>query len=330
MPDELSIAVIGLGMGAARAREIVKTLGVRLAAVVDSNTERADRVAEELGCEKFYDIADILGRDDIDAAHVMTPSGTHADVAVPLAKAGKHILMTKPLEISLDRCDVILDACREGGVELMMDYQFRYSSDARFIRQALADGYMGQPVFGEAMLKWFRPKTYFEGVWAWHGTWAGDGGGSLMNQSIHLIDLLTWVMGPVRWVQGVTAIQMQPIETEDVGMAMLEFASGAVGRILGTTTYVGNDVFRLEVHGTEVGAILDEQGKAQWKFWKDAEKDPPACDDPVPQNAMDDLGQVVRGERPNTVDGATGRAAVELILTIYESSRAEGKRIQLS
>ena len=328
MPDEVTFAVVGLGMGAARAREITRTPGTRLVAVVDSNRERADAVADELGCERMYDIADLAARDDIQVAHVVTPSGAHADVAIPLAQAGKHILMTKPLEVTLDRCDQVIDACRDAGVTLMMDYQFRYSSQARFVRRALADGFLGKPVFGEATLKWYRAQPYFEG---WHGTWRLDGGGSLMNQSIHLLDLLLWVMGPVSWVQGCTTIQVHDIETEDVGMAMVGFANGAVGRLLGTTTYPGNDVFRLDVHGAEVGAVLDLSagGAVEWKFLKDHEKEPPAYDEPWPANAMDDLAGVLRNEHPLTADATAGRAGVELVLAVYASARNEGQRVTL-
>ena len=331
MADAVTFAVVGLGMGAARAREITRTPGTRLAAVVDRDRERADNVAGELGCEALYDISDLVGRDDIQVAHILTPSGSHAEVAIPLAEAGKHILMTKPLEITLERCDRIIDACTRAGVTLMMDYQFRYSTEARLLKHALATGFMGKPVFGEAMLKWHRAQSYFEGRGSWHGTWAGDGGGSLMNQTIHLLDLLLWVMGPVRRVQGLTSIQTHRIETEDVGMAMLEYESGAVGRILGTTTYVGNDVFHLAVHGEEGGAVLNlgAQGVVEWKFLKDHEKTPPAIEEPYPANAMDDLAQVLTGKRSLCADAAGGRAAVELVLAVYESARHDGRRVTL-
>jgi len=205
-------------------------------------------------------------------------------------------------------------------------------TDARLIRQALAQGFLGKPVFGEAILKWYRAQSYFAGPHgSWHGTWAGDGGGSLMNQTIHLLDLLLWVMGPVRWVQGMTGVMAHDIETEDVGMAMLEFASGAMGRVLGTTTYPPDNVFRLEVHGDEVGALLDLGGdpKVQWGFLKDAAKTPPVDDQPWPVNAMDDMAQVLRGERALSAGGEDGRSAVELILAIYESARHEGRRVAL-
>ena len=332
MADDVTFAVVGLGMGAGRAREITRTPGTRLVAVVDRDHERADRVGDELGCDKLYDVADLAARDDVQVAHILTPSGLHADVAIPLAQAGKHILMTKPLETDLDGCGRVIDACRDAGVTLMMDYQFRYSSQARLLKQALADGSMGKPVFGEATLKWYRAQSYFDdGHGSWHGTWWGDGGGSLMNQTVHLVDLLLWVMGPVRWVQGATSIQAHEIETEDVGMAMIKFASGAVGRILGTTTYPGNDVFRLEVHGDRVGAVLDLQrgGQAEWKFLTDDDPTPPAEPGPWPANAMDDLAQVLRGERALTADGAVGRAAVELIRAVYRSAKNNGARTPL-
>ena len=189
--DPVGFGVIGAGMGAVRARFISETEGARLVAVAELDEERGRKAAAEYGIDWYRDYRRLLDRDDIDVITVMTPSGTHADFAIAAAEAGKHVITTKPVEVSLERADRMIAACREAGVILAVDFEARYMADNVRVKQAVDEGRLGRMILGEVRLKWFRNDAYYEG---WHGTWALDGGGSLINQSVHQIDLLGWYM----------------------------------------------------------------------------------------------------------------------------------------
>ena len=324
----LGFAVVGLGMGRSRARQVVDTPGAELNLVVDINEELARKVGEEMGCQWTAHLGEALGRGDIDAVMVMTPSGLHAEVGIRAAKAGKHVITTKPMDVTTTACDRLIAASDEARILLGVDYQSRYVDNNFRIAEALRQGWFGRPVLGEIRFKWFRSQEYFEHGNGWRGTWAMDGGGSLANQGSHLIDLLLWFMGePVR-VYAETAIVNHDIETEDIGLAILNFASGAKGTIAGTTSFPVSAYFSAEVHGTEAGVIIDDAltGKIR-VYGAELEQRLNQIENPM-HNVVEDLVSAVEQGTPLRVDGREGRRTVELLEAVYFSAR-KGKVLEI-
>jgi predicted dehydrogenase len=319
---DVGFAVVGLGMGRSRSKMIAETPGARLAVVCDLNEERAKAAAQELHVPYTLDHHEALARKDVEVVLVMTPTGAHAPVAIDAAGAGKHVVTTKPLEVTVERCDQVIRACDEAGVVLAVDFGSRYAQDMQTVKRAIDEGKLGRLILGEATLKWYRSQAYYD-AGGWRGTWAMDGGGSLMNQSIHPIDLLLWFLGDAKRVMGTAAIFTHCIETEDLGMALIEFASGAVGRILGTTTYPESQPFEVNVHGNRGGVVTRDGAIAGWHFLEGA-KDTVIEPGTGPANIVADMVGVLRQNRKPVVDGREGRRPVELIQAIYQSAGEGG------
>ncbi len=317
----VGFAVVGLGMGRNRARQIAETEGAELKVVVDLNESLAKEVAEEMGCDGCAALDDALGRDDVDAVMVMTPSGLHAQIGVEVARAGKHVITTKPMDVSTEACDRLINAGQEAGVLVGVDYQSRYVDNNYRIAEALKRGDLGEPLLGEVRFKWFRSDDYFSHNGNWRGTWAMDGGGSLANQGSHLIDLLLWFMGDPARVYGETAILNHDIETEDVGMALLTYPSGAKGAIVGTTTFPTNSYFSAEVHGREGGVLIDAVLSGEMRVFGDGlEEKLQSVDNPL-KNVVEDVVSALEKGTNLRVDGREGRRTVALLEHIYNSAR---------
>jgi predicted dehydrogenase len=319
---DVGFAVVGLGMGRSRSRMIAETPGAKLAVVCDLNEERAKTVAQELRVPYTLDCGEALARKDVEVVLVMTPTGAHAPIAIDAAKAAKHVITTKPLEVTVERCDRVIKACEEAGVLLAVDFGSRYAQDMRTVRRAVDEGKLGRLILGEATLKWYRSQAYYD-AGGWRGTWAMDGGGALMNQSIHPIDLLLWFLGEAKRVVATAGIFAHCIETEDLGMALVEFANGAVGRILGTTTYPESQLFEVNLHGNCGGVVTRDGAVTAWHFLEGA-KDTVIQPGSGPANIVADMVGVLRHNRKPVVDGREGRRSVELIQAIYQSAREKG------
>ena len=314
--DTVGFGVIGLGMGNVRARCIHETEGARLVAVADLNEERGRKAVADYGVEWYKDYRHLLDRDDIDVINVMTPSGTHADFAIDAALAGKNVITTKPIDVSLERADQMIDACRKASVILAIDFEARYMSDNVRVKQAIDEGRLGRMILGEVRLKWFRDDNYYKG---WHGTWKLDGGGALINQSVHQIDLLIWYMGAVDSVQGQTGVFNHDIESEDLGMSMIRFKSGAVGTILGTTTCPVTIPAGVELHGDQ-GLIITAGNKVDtWHIPNESKDDEYTYKGP--KNVIEEMIQLVRHGGKPRITGEEAKKSLALILAIYESSR---------
>lgn len=319
----IGFAVVGLGMGRARAKQIQETAGAELKLVVDLNAELAQKTGEEFGCLWTTSLEEALGREEVQVVMVMTPSGLHAKIGVQVARAGKHVITTKPMDVSTAACDQLIQAADAAGVKLAVDYQSRYVDNNFRVAQALRQGWLGQPILGEVRFKWFRSQDYFRHGTGWRGTWAMDGGGSLANQGSHLLDLLLWFMGePVR-VYAETAIMNHQIETEDLGMALLNFKSGAKGAIVGTTTFPASPYFSAEVHGTQGGVLIDAvlEGKMR-VFGEGLEEKLNSIANPL-HNVVEDMVSALEKGTPLRVDGREGRRTVALLEAIYSSARQD-------
>ena len=323
----VNFAVVGLGMGNNRARMIKNTDGAELKCVVDLRTDLAKKTGEDLGTDWTTDIDEVLGRNDIDCVMVMTPSGTHAEVGIRVAKAGKHVITTKPMDVSTEACDQLIAACDEAGVKLAVDYQSRYVDNNYRVAEALRRGWLGRPILGEVRFKWFRSDDYFEHNGGWRGTWQMDGGGSLANQGAHLLDVISWFMGDFESVYGEMAIMNHDIETEDVGLAIVRFKNGAKGVIVGTTTFPTNVYFSAEVHGTVGGILIEDVLSGNMRvFGEGLEERLQQINNPI-HNIIEDFVQAVEEGGDVRVDGREGRRTVALLEKIYQSARS-GKTVR--
>jgi predicted dehydrogenase len=228
--------IIGCGMiSAFHARAIADVRGAKLVACFDTRADAAEKFAGEHDCTAYNELAAMLGDPKLDMVTIATPSGAHLEPAIAAARAGKHVIVEKPLEITLKRCDRIIDACAKAGVQLGAIFPSRFHDSSVTLKRAIDGGRFGRLTVGDAYVKWFRTQAYYDSG-AWRGTWALDGGGALMNQAIHSVDLLTWLMGPVVEIRANTAtLAHQRIEVEDVAVATLKFAHGALGLLEATT-----------------------------------------------------------------------------------------------
>lgn len=347
MPKTYGFGIIGTGMIAGfHARAIKDIPNARLVAGCDIDKTRADAFAQANGCRAYTDFAKMLADREIDVVTIATPSGLHLEPAVAAAQAGKHVICEKPLEVSLDRIDRMIAAHAQAGTVLAGVFQSRFAPVSQLIKRAVEAGRFGRLTFCSAYCPWWRTQEYY-GAGGWKGTKKMDGGGALMNQSIHAIDLLQWVAGPVRSIAAMTATLAHPqIEVEDTAGAVLTFANGAIGLIQGATSMWPGQPKRLEICGDAGTAVAVEDSLATWTFANETPDDARiraehgvaassgGAADPA---AISYLGHVkcfrsaleaIDAGRQPAVDGPAARKAVEIILAIYESART-GKRIDL-
>jgi UDP-N-acetyl-2-amino-2-deoxyglucuronate dehydrogenase len=334
--EEIGFGIVGCGtISAQHIGAIRRTAGARLVAVWSRRIERAQAVSRTDGVDFCADLGRLLARQDVHAVSICTPSGLHPGHAIRALEAGKHVLVEKPIALTLADADQMIASARRNQRTLGVVCQYRFTPAARATKRAVEEGRFGRLVLGSASVKWFRSQAYYESG-DWRGTWAMDGG-ALMNQSIHGIDLLQWLMGPVDSVQAYTATLGHAIEVEDVAVAALRFKSGALGLIEGTTCAYPGLTVRLEIHGTHGAAIIVD-GQERLLCFGDPAVDigmfgrrPPELDQPpsTPLPSLADnyaalLGhfvQAIREGRLPAVDGIEGRKSLALALAIYQAAR---------
>ncbi|WP_409344697.1 Gfo/Idh/MocA family protein [Paenibacillus sp. MBLB4367] len=333
--------ILGAGVVAQfHARAIKLSERAELAAVCSSRLEKAQEFAGEFGAEQAYDdYAQMLKRDDIDVICICTPSGNHAAAGIAAAQAGKHVLVEKPLDIALEPIDALIDACARSGVKLGVIHQRRTMPAAVEAKKAIESGKLGRMVLGDAYLKYYRSPEYYKGS-TWRGTWEMDGGGALMNQGIHGIDLLQWMMGGVKSVFAYAAPLVRDIEVEDTAVAVVRFRNGAFGVIQGTTSVYPGQEARFELHGDSGTISFSDSGIKQWVLSDGTGEMPEVAEAPSsssdPANIsiaghsiqLEDMIDAIALNREPMVNGAEARAAVQLVLAIYESAKT-GKEVFL-
>ena len=336
--------IVGSGVIASIHAEAIASLpAARLAAVTDVAPESAKSLAGAFGCAAEPDLGTLLARDDVDVVSVCVPSGLHADVGVRAAEAGKHLVVEKPIDVSLAAADRLIGAARAAGVAMTVISQHRFDPGLVELRRLLDGGALGRLVLGEASTKWYRSQGYYDSA-PWRGTWGLDGG-SLMNQGIHYVDLLLWCMGPVAEVTALYATQTHQIEVEDTALAALRFSSGAVGTIVASTAVFPGFAQRLEITGT-AGTVVVEDGQivrralgaelpAPGAVGLDNVSAAPAAaasvaglDSASHAAQIADLLAAIDSGRQPSVTAESGRAALEVVRAVYESAR-EGRTVAL-
>jgi predicted dehydrogenase len=344
---EYGFGIVGLGMIAEfHAKAIGAMSGGKLVAAFSRSAERAEKFCAEHGGRPYADLDEFLKDPDLQVVTICTPSGLHLDPAGASAAAGKHVVVEKPLEITPERCDQIISACEAGGVRLATVFPSRFADASMLVKKTIDDGRFGKLTLGSAYIKWWRTQEYYDSG-AWRGTWDLDGGGALMNQSIHAIDLLQWFMGPVDTIIAQTdCLAHERIEVEDVAAAVLKFKSGAIGVIEGSTAAYPGQLKRLEVCGTRGSMILEQSSLKQWEFAEESpedagirekfaagessggQSDPKAISFTGHQKQFEDFVRALDGGSP-LVDGAEGRKSVEIINAIYRSAKEGGAPVKL-
>ena len=351
-PQELGFGVVGLGMGKHHCKAASAAEGCKLVAVCDCDPERLQPVAEQYaadGVKAYAEYAQMLQDPDVQVVSVATPSGMHADMAMEAIAAGKHLLVEKPVDVDVAKIKEMIQAAKDAGVKAAGVFQSRTDPLNKHIKAAIDEGRMGTMIGVHALLPWFRKDTYFQGAHgSWKGTWAMDGGGSLMNQGVHTIDLLQWLGGRVRSVYGAFGIFTHQIEAEDKTVAILKFENGALGTVMTTTCAYGGDSRILVVHGDK-GTVQSAGELRSWKFVGDEDgsdeqqmmalygpKDkrptgPTTATDPMAvgsaghQFQMEDLAKAIAEDREPYVSVESAMHAVQIVNAIYESGRTGGE-----
>lgn len=350
-PDQpLGCAIVGCGMIARfHARALAEVPGTRVAALVSRSEANARAMADELqlSCDLSTDLGSVLARPDIHIVIITTPSGAHRDPAVASANAGKHVVVEKPLEITTERCDDIIKACTDNGVKLCTIFPSRFGDANQTLKKAIDAGRFGKVTLGETTCKWWRSQAYYD-EGGWKGTQALDGGGALMNQAIHNVDLLLWMMGPVTHISGFTAtLAHQNIEVEDTAVACLRFASGALGVIQATTSVHPGLPKTIAVHGDHGTVVIEQDDVLRWEITPETNEDhairqrfaqktgatggssnPAAISHVGHTRQLADFVNSIRTNSNPLVDGQEGRRAVEVIQAIYLSA-STGRTITL-
>ena len=323
MADEVRLGIAGLGVGRGRIRTAVETTGANLVCICDLQEDKVQEVAGESNCEWTTSFEDMIARDDIDAVGIFTPSGTHCDLALKSILAGKHTFTTKPMDINVDKCDAAIQAAKEAGLVLAVDFGNRYSRINHQVKAALDQGRLGKIFLGDVRLKWYRHQSYYDGGYplGWRSRTDTEGG-SIANQGVHYVDLIYWFLGPVKEVFGRSGTLGHEIETEDITIAHLTFQNGAWGLIETTTANAPNLGTTVEISGTE--------GTLVWKnadivLCEDVNQEPIDLESidvpPGPKNIIEDMVSAITQGTTPAVPGEEGKKSVEIFTSVYESSR---------
>jgi predicted dehydrogenase/sugar phosphate isomerase/epimerase len=333
--EPVKFVVVGLGMGLERARQLQLDEGTEVVGVVDLDAERAEKAGNELGCEWTTQLDAWLDRDDCEAVFVVTPTGLHAEAAVAALDAGKHVIVTKPMEANLEACDRMIEAADRSGKLLAVDFALRLEPVSQRIRQRIAAGDFGRPLGGTLSVRIKRTMEYFRAGGGWRGTKRLDGGGVMSNQTIHHIDQLIYFLGLPDRVSMHTRTQAHDIEAEDLGCAVWEYRDGTIVQLYATTSFpVDTWYMSLELHGT-AGAMTYLFGGPypapieRWHVNGDWERVPQAVQMPPWTSMAQNLAAAIRTGAPLICDGRDGRRSRLVLDSMYESAARHGAWIEV-
>jgi predicted dehydrogenase len=332
------------------ARALAEVPDTRLVALVSRSVSSARKFADELKSDIaiFTDLQSALNRQDVHLVIITTPSGAHLQPAVAAARSGRHVVVEKPLEITTARCDAIIAACEEQGVQLCTIFPSRFGDANVELKKAIEAGRFGRLTLGETTCKWWRSQQYYD-EGGWKGTKALDGGGALMNQAIHNVDLLQWMMGDVTHLAGFTAmLAHERIEVEDTAVACLRFRNGALGVIQATTSVYPGLPKTIGIHGDRGTVVIEQDDVLRWEFTPETAADqlikerfaqktgasggssnPAAISHQGHTRQLADFVRAIRTGSKPLVDGREGRKAVAIIEGIYQAATT-GKTVALA
>jgi UDP-N-acetyl-2-amino-2-deoxyglucuronate dehydrogenase len=346
----LGFGIVGCGMIADfHAKAINAMKGGHLVCVQDCIEKSAQRLGETYKVAWYTELEKFLAHPGLDVVTVATPSGAHMEPALAAIRARKHLAIEKPLEVTLERCDKIIAAAKKAGVKVAGIFPSRFGGSLLEVKKAVDAGRLGRPTLGIALIPWYRTQAYYDSG-GWRGTWKLDGGGALMNQSIHTIDLLQWLMGPVKEIAAFAdLLAHERIEVEDTAVATVRFASGALGAIIGTTAAFPGSPRRISVYGDKGSIAVQDNEIISWDFQTPLEGDKAVLEKygPSPEKAkaagaadpkaisfvghqlqFENLAESITGDKPLLVDAVEARKAVEIILGVYASALS-GKAAKL-
>ncbi|HYF48389.1 MAG TPA: Gfo/Idh/MocA family oxidoreductase [Planctomycetota bacterium] len=340
----LGFGIVGLGTIAEFHAKAIQAMegGHLVAAYTRQLSEKAHKFTADYGVTVFSgDFEAFLRTPGLDVVAIATPSGAHLEPALLAAKHRKHVISEKPLEVTLERCDKMIAACKKAKVSLAGIFPSRFGGAAQLIKRAIEKGRFGRLTVCNAIVPWWRTQQYYDSG-GWRGTWDLDGGGALMNQSIHQIDMLQWLAGPVTELSAyASCLAHKNIEVEDAAVAALRFKSGALGVIVGSTAMYPGQGAEVQISGEKGSAWLKAGHLVAWQFDQEEPGDaearaqfgPPAQDsgksgasDPKAisfvghQKQFENVARAIGGAEPLLVDGKEARKAVEIILAIYQSA----------
>ena len=332
---KVKFGILGCGLiGDVHIRALLEVDGCELFAVCDASSERAEEFGKKHGVKAYSDYLKMLADPEIDAVAICTPSGMHKDQTIAALNANKHVLVEKPMALTSADAKEICDAAEKSDKIVSVIFQMRFTEDLQYLKKVIEEGRLGQLTFCDLYMKYWRDPSYYAAS-PWRGTFAMDGGGALMNQGIHGIDLLEYIVGGVKDVQGIVRTLSHRIEVEDTAVAMLEFESGALGTIVASTCAYPGFERRIEIHGDRGYAVLTENSIEKLMIdgiEQSTEKvsvantasDPTAVQSMMHKIEIENLLSAIEGRGELLIDAKEGKRAVRIIEEIYKSSRQGG------
>lgn len=352
----VKIGVVGCGaVHSTHCDAIEQIAGAEIAGVFDTVRERACATSERRGVPAFEDLQSLLNA--VDVVTICVPSGLHAEVGIGAANAGKHVLVEKPIDVSLEAATALVETCRDRGVKLGTISQHRFANSFLKLRDAVQSGELGKIVVADAAIKWYRTQAYYDSG-DWRGTWKLDGGGCLINQGVHYVDMIQWVMGGVKSVQAQMHTATHDIEVEDVVTALVEYRNGAIGTLVASTSCYPGLAERIEVHGEYGSVVIEGDAIKLWQADEAAAKsglygggvmhqptpsvhvmdagpsttgaaDPSAIWGEQHRLQIEDFVRAVDENRDPAVTGEMALEPLRVILAIYGSARRGGARVEV-
>jgi UDP-N-acetyl-2-amino-2-deoxyglucuronate dehydrogenase len=330
--------IVGTGVGANFCAQGISEISnariANLVAVTSRRGERAREFASKWRLKHWYtDYNEMLEKSAIEAVILSTPHHLHYPMVLESIKSGKNVLVDKPMAVRLKEADEMIEEARRRGVKLGVNFQSRFDPTFRKVKEAVEEQRFGRLILGEAVVKWLRTQEYYDNS-PWRGRWNTEGGGALINQAIHTIDLLVWIMGPPRYLWGQIDTVSHKIEVEDLAVAAMRFENGALGIIQGSTAIYPGLPTRLEIHGTKGTAAIEGEVLKRWsvigeeeivsreakeglKSWARPELAPATNH----ASLIKDFAQAIIDDREPYVNGVEGRKSLEVIMAIYRSGR---------
>jgi UDP-N-acetyl-2-amino-2-deoxyglucuronate dehydrogenase len=329
----ITIGILGGGsISDTHARAAHAIPGVEIGAVCGTNPEKVRSLAQTYGAAQYDDVERFLEHRPLDIVAIGSPSGLHAEQTIAAIRHGLHVLVEKPLDVTTAKVDAVIEEADRHSVKVGVFCQDRLKPDVLALRSMIESGRMGTPVMAAGRVRWFRPPEYYAAS-RWRGTWALDGGGALINQAIHTVDLLQWLYGPVAQVCARTATRVQPIEVEDTAAAVLQFTSGALGTIEAATSIYPGYARRIEITGSEGTVILegDRLVRVDLRNSGMQASDGPLVSEAAPsaavhdthahQRLFEDFIDAIQTDRAPICDAREGRHSVAIVEAIYRSAR---------